>query len=151
MPTEMDDETGGMIRERGHEYGTVSGRPRNCGWFDGVAARLSARVNGFTSIIITRLDILDVLPSLKICTAYKLDGKTINNFPSRAGDLEKCEPVYEEMPGWLTPTGNARKFEDLPVNAQHYIKRLEEITGCQSSLISVGKRREETIVRQVMF
>ncbi len=151
MPTEMDDETGGMIRERGHEYGTVSGRPRNCGWFDGVAARLSARVNGFTSIIITRLDILDVLPSLKICTAYKLDGKTIENFPSRAGDLEKCEPVYEAMPGWQTPTGNARKFEDLPVNARRYIKRLEEITGCPASLISVGKRREETIVRQVMF
>jgi adenylosuccinate synthase len=151
MPTEMDDETGGMIRERGHEYGTVSGRPRNCGWFDGVAARLSARVNAFTSIIITRLDILDVLPTIKICTAYKLDGKTINNFPANANALEKCEPVYEEMPGWKKPTSGARFYKELPLNARKYVNRLEEITGCQASLISIGKRREETISRQKIF
>jgi adenylosuccinate synthase len=151
MPTEMDDETGAMIRERGHEYGAVSGRPRNCGWFDGVAAGLSARVNGFTSIIITRLDILDVMPKLKVCTAYKLDGKIIHTFPSSANTLERCQPVYEEMPGWQKPTSNARTYKELPLNARKYINKLEEITGCPASLISIGKRREETIVRQEMF
>jgi adenylosuccinate synthase len=151
MPTEMDDETGNMIRERGHEYGAVSGRPRNCGWFDGVAAQMSARVNGFTSIIITRLDILDVMPKLKVCTAYKLDGKIINSFPASAKSLGRCEPVYEEMTGWLKPTSNARSFKELPLNARKYIARLEEITGCPASLISIGKRREETIVRKQVF
>jgi adenylosuccinate synthase len=151
MPTQLNDEIGKMIQERGHEFGAVSGRPRSCGWFDGVAARLSARVNGFTSIIITRLDILDVLPGLKICTAYKLNGKTIDYFPSGVADLEKCQPVYEEVPGWEKPTSSARRFKDLPRNAQLYVKRLEEIVGCPASLISVGKKREETIIRKTIF
>jgi len=151
MPTELNDEIGEMIRERGHEYGTVSGRARRCGWFDAVAARLSARVNGFNSMVITRLDILDVLPGLKICTSYKLDGKTIDYFPASIAALEKCQPVYEELPGWEKPTGEARKFKDLPQNAQRYIRRLEEIIGCPVSLISVGKRREDTIVRKAIF
>jgi adenylosuccinate synthase len=151
MPTILNDEIGEMIRERGHEYGTVSGRPRGCGWFDGVAARFSARINGFTSIIITRLDILDVFPALKICTAYKIDGKIIDNFPATIAALEKCQPVYEELPGWEKPTGDVRVFKDLPAKAQKYIKALEEITGCPSSLISVGKRREETIIRKAIF
>ncbi len=151
MPTQLNDETGKLIQERGHEFGTVSGRPRSCGWFDGVAARLSARVNGYSSIIITRLDILDVLPSLKVCTAYKLDGKTIDYFPASASALEKCQPVYEELPGWEKPTSGARQFKDLPRNARRYIKKLEEITGCPASLISIGKRREETVVRKTIF
>jgi adenylosuccinate synthase len=151
MPTQLNDEIGKMIQERGHEFGAVSGRPRSCGWFDGVAAHLSARVNGFTSIIITRLDILDVLPALKICTAYKLDGKTIDYFPSSVAALEKCRPVYEEVPGWEKPTSGARQFKDLPRNAQLYVKRLEEIVGCPASLVSVGKRREETIIRKTIF
>jgi adenylosuccinate synthase len=151
MPTELNDDIGELIRQRGHEYGTVSGRPRRCGWFDSVAARFSARVNGFTSLVITRLDILDVLPSLKICTAYKLDGKTIDYFPASIAALEKCEPVYEELPGWEKPTGKSRVFNDLPAKAQKYIRRLEEIIGCPVSLISVGARREETIVRKMIF
>ena len=151
MPTELNDATGEMIRERGQEYGTVSGRARRCGWFDAVAAKLSARINGFTSIIVTRLDILDTLPKLKICTGYKLDGKTIDNFPASINALEKCQPVYEEVAGWQKPTSDARKFKDLPPNAQRYIKRLEELIGCEASLISVGKRREETIVRKSIF
>jgi adenylosuccinate synthase len=148
MPTELNDATGDTIRERGHEYGTVSGRARRCGWFDAVAARLSARINGFTSIIITRLDIMDVFPKLKICTGYKLDGKVIDNFPASVTALERCEPVYEEIPGWEKPTSDARMFSDLPLNAQRYIKRLEELLGCPVGLISVGARREETIVRE---
>jgi adenylosuccinate synthase len=151
MPTELKDEMGEMIRERGQEYGTVSGRARRCGWFDAVAACLSARVNGFTSIVITRLDILDVMPKLKICTGYKLDGKTIDYFPASIAALEKCQPVYEELAGWEKPTSDARKFKDLPQNAQRYVKRLEELIGCEASLISVGKRREQTIVRKSIF
>jgi adenylosuccinate synthase len=151
MPTELNDEIGETIRERGHEYGTVSGRPRRCGWFDTVAARLSARLNGFQSLAITRLDILDVLPRLQICVGYKLDGKTVDNFPANVTVLEKCQPVYEELPGWEKPINDIRKFKDLPANAQRYVKRLEELIGCPSSLISVGKSREQTIVRKSIF
>jgi adenylosuccinate synthase len=151
MPTHLNDDIGKLIQERGHEFGAVSGRPRSCGWFDGVAARLSTRINGFTSIIITRLDILDVFPSLKICTAYQIDGKTIDYFPASIPALERCQPVYEELPGWEKPTSAARAFQDLPKNAQRYIKRLEEIIECPVNLISVGKKREETIVRKSLF
>jgi len=151
MPTEQDNEVGETIRERGQEYGTVSGRSRRCGWFDGVAARMSGRLNGYTSIVITRLDILDTLPSLKICTGYMLDGKRIDNFPASVTALAKCQAVYEEMPGWQAPTSPARKFKELPVNAQRYIKRLEEIVGCPANTISIGKSREQTIIRKPVF
>ncbi len=151
MPTELNDEIAATLRERGKEYGTVSGRPRSCGWFDAVAARLSVRVNGFTSVAVTRLDILDTLPQLKICTGYKLAGKTVNDFPASVAVLAKCRPVYEEMPGWQKPTGDIRLFKDLPVNARKYVKRLEELIGCPASHISVGQRREQTIVRKPIF
>jgi adenylosuccinate synthase len=151
MPTELKDKTGDSIREWANEYGTVSGRPRRCGWFDTVAARYSKRVNGFNSLAITRLDILDKLPQLKICTGYKLDGETIDNFPASIPTLEKCQPVYEELPGWETDTSNIRKFEDLPARAQKYIRRLEEIIGCPASFISVGRSREETIQTMPVF
>ena len=151
MPTEQDNEIGQCIREQGQEYGTTTGRPRRCGWFDAVAARMSARVNGFTSIVITRLDILDTLPALKICTGYTLDGKATGNFPASIRELERCQPVYEEMPGWQKPTGDARKFKELPVNAQKYISRLEELVGAPAHTISIGKRREQTIIRKAIF
>ena len=145
MPTELKDDTGEAIRECGHEYGTTTGRPRRCGWFDAVAARLSTRINGFTTAAITRLDVLDKLPQLKICVGYKLDGQTIDNFPSSITALERCQPVYEEMPGWETSTNDVRQFDRLPPQAQQYVKRLEELTGCPASIISVGMRREQTI------
>jgi adenylosuccinate synthase len=151
MPTELKDEIGDAIREYGQEYGTVTKRPRRCGWFDTVAARLSARVNGFNSIAINKLDILDQMPRLKICTGYKVDGETIDNFPASISTLEKCQPIYEEMPGWEKPIGDVRLFKDLPPKAQRYVKRLEEFIGCRASLISVGKRREQTIVRKSIF
>jgi adenylosuccinate synthase len=151
MPTMLNDAVGETIRERGKEYGTVSGRPRSCGWFDAVAARLSARVNGFTSIAVTRLDILDTLPQMKICTAYTLGGRTVDDFPASVAVLEKCRPVYEEMPGWQKPTGDIRLFKDLPPNARKYIKRLEELVGCPAHFISVGQRRDQTIVRKALF
>ena len=145
MPTELHDETGSMIRERAHEYGTTTGRPRRCGWFDAPAARLSQRINGFTGAVITRLDVLDSLPRLKICTAYKLDGKTIEHFPASTTELERCQPVYEELDGWLAPTSHIKKFDGLPPKAQQYIARLEELISCPVSLVCVGPEREQTI------
>ncbi len=147
MPTEMKDETGDLIRERAHEYGATTGRPRRCGWFDAVAARFSTRINGFTEAAITRLDILDTLPSLKICIGYKLDGHNIDYFPSNAATLEKCQPVYEELPGWQTPTSHIRQYNQLPLEARQYVVRLEELTSCPVNLISVGAQREQNIFK----
>ena len=145
FPTELKDELGNQIRERAHEFGTTTGRPRRCGWFDGVAARFSQRVNGFTGMAITRFDILDTMPTLKVCTGYKLDSKLINFFPANISLLAKCEPVYEEVPGWLTSTENVREYKDLPAAAKNYIKRIEELAGCPTNLICVGPAREQTI------
>ena len=145
FPTELKDETGDLIRERGHEYGTVTGRPRSCGWFDAVAARFSTRINGFTGAAVTRLDILDTFPLLKICVGYKLDGKTIDYFPSSIAVLERCQPVYEELPGWQVPTTHIREYEQLPPQARQYITRLEELTSCPANIICVGPEREQTI------
>jgi adenylosuccinate synthase len=145
MPTELKDKTGELIRERGHEYGTVSGRPRRCGWFDAVAARFSSRVNGFTGAAITRLDILDILPSLKICVAYELDGKTIDYFPASVAALERCQPVYEELEGWETSTADVRQFNKLPAKARKYVNRLEELIGCPANLVCVGPERGQAI------
>jgi len=147
MPTELKDETGDLIREQGHEYGTVTGRPRRCGWFDAVAARFSTRINGFTGAAITRLDILDTLPTLKICVGYKLDGKTIDYFPSSIAALDKCQPIYEELPGWQAPISHIRQYEQLPVKARQYVARLEELISCPVNLICVGPEREQTILK----
>ena len=151
MPTELHDETGDLIRDIAQEYGTVSGRARRCGWFDGVAGRFSCQINGFTCMALTRLDVLDKIPRLRICTAYKIDGQTVNTFPATVEQLEKAEPVYEDLPGWEKSTEGARFFKELPVRAQRYIKRLEEVVGCRVSLISVGQRREQTIIRKSVF
>jgi adenylosuccinate synthase len=145
MPTELEDETGNMIRERAYEYGTTTGRPRRCGWFDAVAARLSNQVNGFTGMAITRLDVLDTLPSLKICTAYKLDGRIIDYFPASANTLERCQPVYEELEGWQADTTSIREFGKLPPQAKKYINRLEELIPCPADLVCVGPSREQVI------
>ena len=147
MPTELKDEVGESIRQCAHEFGTTTGRPRRCGWFDGVAARFSSRINGFTGLAITRLDVLDNFPRLKICTAYSLNGRTIEEFPSNINDLSQCQPVYEEIPGWLTPTGHIRQYSRLPLGARKYIRRLEELCNCPAKLISVGPEREQTIIR----
>jgi adenylosuccinate synthase len=146
MPTEIEDETGQLIRERAHEYGTTTGRPRRCGWFDGVAARFSARINGFTGVAITRLDVLDNLSFLKVCVGYQLDGGNISDFPGSAAVLERCQPVYEELPGWQADTSNIRRREDLPGEARQYLSRLEELISCPIKLVSVGQRREQTIM-----
>jgi len=145
LPTELKDETGDLIRERAHEYGTTTGRPRRCGWFDAVVARHSTRINGFTGAAITRLDVLDSLPQLKICVGYKLDGREIDYFPASVADLSKCQPVYEELPGWQSSTSDIRQYEQLPVQARQYVARLEELVACPINIISVGAEREQTI------
>ncbi len=147
MPTELTDETGNLIREQGHEYGTTTGRPRRCGWFDAVAAKFSTRINGFTMAAITRLDVLDTLPSLKICVGYKLDEHTIDYFPANVAALDRCQPIYEELPGWQVPISDIRQYDQLPIQARQYLARLEELTSCPTSLISVGMRREQTIFK----
>jgi adenylosuccinate synthase len=151
MPTELEDEVGASIREEGHEYGTTTGRPRRCGWFDAIAAKFSTRVNGYTHAIITRLDVLDTLPAIKICTGYELNGEKIDYFPASAATLEKCRPVYEELPGWQTPISDIRDFEQLPSEARQYLSRLEELIACPTSVISVGMRREQTIFKKPVW
>ncbi len=146
MPTELSDETGELIRKRAHEYGTTTGRPRRCGWFDAVAGQYSVNINGFSGIALTRLDILDTLPSIKICTGYKLHGKIIDYFPTNMSLLVKCQPVYEKLPGWQTPTSDIRDFNHLPSEALHYIARLEELLSCPVDIISVGANRDQTII-----
>lgn len=147
MPTELKDALGEEIRQRGHEYGATTGRARRCGWFDGVAARFSSRINGYTGMAVSRLDILDNFPKLKICVAYRLGEKTINDFPSSVAVLEKCQPVYEEMDGWMKPISDIRRYSLLPLQARRYVKRLEEICSCPAKIISVGPKREQTIMR----
>ena len=151
MPTELKDEVGELIREKGHEYGATTGRPRRCGWFDAVAGSFSVQINGCDDIALTHLDIFDGFPSIKICTAYQLNGETLNSFPSDATILEKCQPVYEELPGWRGPISEIRDFDKLPLQARHYLSRLEELLSCPISLVSVGPKREQMIeVRPVL-
>jgi len=146
MPSEMHDEIGERLREHAHEYGTTTGRPRRVGWFDAIAARYSQQVNGFTGMVLTRLDILDGFNSVKICVGYRVDGRDINRFPSNTTMLARCQPVYEEMPGWDQPTASATSLSQLPENALAYIHRLEELVGCRAQIISTGPSREETIL-----
>jgi adenylosuccinate synthase len=145
LVSELTDEVGDAIRERAWEYGATTGRARRCGWFDAVAARYSATVNSFTSVVLTRLDVLDGFSPIKVCTAYRLDGKLIDRFPTSLFDLERCEPVYEEFSGWDQPTESARDLKDLPAGAVQYVNRLQELIGAPISVISTGPKREETI------
>ncbi len=146
MPTELRDETGEWIRQRAHEYGATTGRPRRCGWFDAVAARYSTHINSFTGAALTRLDILDELASIKICTGYKVDDNILDHFSASVSILERCEPIYEELKGWQSPITDLRHFDDLPLLAQSYVRRIEELADCPIHLISVGPRREQTII-----
>jgi len=147
MPTELLDETGSLLREGGPrpEYGATTGRPRRCGWFDAVAARYSARINGVTAIALTRLDVLDELPAIKVCTAYEVDGATTGSLPASGAQMARAKPVYEELPGWREDTSGARRFQDLPENARAYIRRIEQLLDAPVHLISVGPEREQAI------
>lgn len=145
MPSELTDAIGDYIRERGHEYGTTTGRPRRVGWFDAVAARHSMNVNGFHTIALTRIDILDELDELQICVAYEMNGQRVEHIPSQIEDLAQCKPVYEGISGWHTPTGDAQTWKDLPRQAQEYVRLIEESVGAPAGLIGVGQEREKTI------
>jgi adenylosuccinate synthase len=145
FPTEQDNEVGQHIREKGNEYGTVTRRPRRCGWFDVVAARYTARLSGVDSIAVMLLDVLSELPELKICTAYELDGQRITNFPEHVDDLRRVVPVYETMPGWQSEISTARTMGDLPPRACAYLARLSELIGRPVEVVSVGPDRQQTI------
>ena len=147
MPTELEDETGETIRELAQEFGTTTGRPRRVGWFDSLAARYSTMINGYTSAVLTRLDVLDGFPSVQVCTGYiDEDGNEIQDFPGGVAALEKCRPVLEELPGWDTPTAGVRRLEGLPTNARAYVDRIQELIGCPIDVISTGPHRDETIL-----
>lgn len=145
FPTELTNETGDWIREKAHEYGTVTGRPRRIGWFDAVAMRHAKRVSGMNCLSLNLLDIFTGLKKVKICTAYMLDGQQIDYYPASLKELEQCEPVYEEFDGWTEDISAVTKYDQLPANAKKYLNRIEELTGLQLMTISVGPSREQTI------
>lgn len=149
--TELEDATGDLIREKGHEYGTTTGRARRCGWLDLVVLKYSAMINGFTAISLMLLDVLSDFETLKICVGYEIDGKITTDFPAYLGDLEKAKPVYKEMPGFKGDITEVKTYEDLPENAKEYIKTIEEFIDVPVKIISVGPRRDQTIMRASFF
>jgi len=147
LPTELFGEMGNRLRESGNEYGAVTGRPRRCGWYDAVAARYAVRINGLDALALTKLDVLDGLEQVDICTAYTCGTRTLTEFPSDLAQLAACKPVYESMPGWTSPVRGARRWSDLPDAARRYIARLEEVSGVQAGIVSTGSERDDTIIR----
>lgn len=151
FPTEQLNEIGDHLRNTGHEFGTVTGRPRRCGWLDLSVVRYAAILNSLNYLAITRLDILDNLETLKICTGYVYQGKAVKGFPASLKVLEQVEPVYEELKGWKTPISHIRKYEDLPENARYYVERIAAVTGVPVGIVSVGPNRDQTIVLKDVF
>ena len=148
LPTELTGDMGNRLRDSGNEYGAVTGRPRRCGWYDAVAVRYGVRINGLDALALTKLDVLDGLERIEICTAYRCGSRTLTEFPSDLSQLAACEPIYESMPGWDAPTKGARRFSDLPDNARRYIARLEQVSGVPAAIVSTGSDREDTILRE---
>ena len=146
FPTELEDADGQRLGERGHEFGTTTGRKRRCGWFDAALVRQTCATSGVTGISLTKLDVLDGFETLKICTGYKLDGAEIDYLPTAADHQARCTPVYEVMPGWSESTEGARSWADLPANAIKYVRRLEELIGCPVALVSTSPERDDTIL-----
>jgi adenylosuccinate synthase len=151
FPTELEDADGENLRQVGREFGSTTGRPRRCGWFDAIVAKYAVRVNGLTGVALTKLDVLDGLDTIRICTGYAYDGKTLDELPANLEIFDRCRPLYEEMPGWNADISKARSFADLPENAQKYVKRLEELISCPIVLVSVGARRDQTIMLKNPF
>ena len=151
FPTELEDGVGLHLQKVGHEFGTVTGRTRRCGWRDLAVVNYAIRLSGLTSLALMKLDVLDDLEEIKLCVAYRLNGEVIKHFPASLDDLEKCEPIYETLKGWQKCTSEVRKFEDLPVEAQNYIKRIETLTKVPVKMIAVGPGREETILREALI
>ena len=145
FPTELEDETGEWIREKGHEYGVTTGRSRRCGWLDIVILKTSVRVSGLTSLAVTKIDTLAGLEKVKMCVGYKFNDEIIDYFPASLEDLAKCEPIYEEFDGWDESIADARSYEEIPETAKIYLKKIEEYTGARISIVSVGPKRDQTI------
>lgn len=151
FPTELFDETGALIREKGFEFGTTTGRPRRCGWFDAVILSFAVRTNGLTSIAITKLDTLAGLEKVKICTGYEVDGEILRDFPASLDVLAKCKPIYEELEGWGEEIKEARSYEELPNNAKKYLERISQLCDIDINIISIGPKRSETIILNELF
>ncbi|NPV89210.1 MAG: adenylosuccinate synthase [Firmicutes bacterium] len=151
FPTELLDDLGQQIRERGREYGTTTGRPRRCGWLDTVILRYAVRVNGLSELAITKLDILDEMETIKICTAYRYKGQIIEELPSTLAELAHCEPIYEEWPGWMADITRIQTQEELPLSARNYLRRIEQLTETPINLIAVGPERHKTIILDYIF
>ncbi|MCA3646525.1 MAG: adenylosuccinate synthase [Methylobacterium sp.] len=151
FPTELFDETGKQIGTRGREFGTVTGRPRRCGWFDAVIARQMIKINGINGIALTKLDVLDGLPELKVCTGYRLDGQVIEHLPASESAQKRVEPIYETISGWSGSTAGARSWADLPAEAVKYVRRIEELIGAPVTLLSTSPERDDTILMKNPF
>lgn len=151
FPTELKGEEGKAIRDKGEEFGSVTGRPRRCGWFDVNLIKEAARLNGATGMVVTKLDVLSGLEKIKVCTGYILNGSVINHLPFSSADYDKAVPVYEEMEGWIGDISGIKSFKDLPVNSQKYILRIEYLTGLRINMVSVGKERMQTIILNNIF
>ena len=147
FPSEAEEGAAEALRARGKEYGATTGRPRRCGWFDAVAARYATRLNGFDTLAITKLDVLDELDQIPVCTAYRFEGEMVTEFPSDLSVLERCEPVFESLAGWKAPTPGARAWDRLPAAARDYIERLSELVGTEVGIVSTGPDREDTVIR----
>lgn len=151
FPTELNDNVGKHLSSVGNEFGTTTGRPRRCGWFDAIITKYSVRTGGLTSMAVTKLDVLTGLDTLKICTGYRHGNEVITEFPASLKVLAECEPIYEEMPGWSEDITSATKIEDLPIAAQNYLARISELSGVPVSILGVGTRRSQTIILDEMF
>jgi adenylosuccinate synthase len=151
FPTELQDETGRLLGERGREFGTVTGRPRRCGWFDATMVRQAVKVGGVDGLVVTKLDVLDGLPTLKICTGYRVNGEVMKRLPASIAAQEAAEPIYDEMPGWAGSTRGARSYAELPAEAVKYIRRIEELVEAPVVLLSTSPERDDTIVLRDPF
>jgi adenylosuccinate synthase len=145
---DAEEDMANIIRQRGNEYGSVTKRPRRCGWFDAIATRYAAELNGFDSVALTKLDVLDALDEIKVCIGYEIDGEKIETFPAVSHDLGKIKPIYETLEGWKTDTLGTTKIEDLPENARKYVEFLSSSIGVEIGLISTGPERDQTIILQ---
>jgi adenylosuccinate synthase len=151
FPTELTNDVGRYLATRGHEFGSVTGRPRRCGWFDAAALKRSIQINGVSGLCITKLDVLDGVEAVKICVGYEIDGQMSDILPVGAEELARCVPVYEEMAGWMESTVGVKRHEGLPKAARAYLARIEALTGVPIDLISTGADRDETIVLRHPF
>jgi adenylosuccinate synthase len=151
FPTELFDETGKHLGERGHEFGATTGRPRRCGWLDAVALRRTAQVCGLSALCVTKLDVMDGIDPVKICVGYEMDGSQIDLPPYGAEAMGRCRPIYEELPGWRENTAGVRKYDELPGNARAYLDRMSELSGLPIDIISTGAERDDTIILRHPF